>query len=42
MLFRSGLGWLASLTESGYVRSYASYMLVGVVLALVAVLATRF
>ena len=38
----AGLGWLASLTESGYVRSYASYMLVGVVLALVAVLATRF
>ena len=38
----AGLGWLTSLTESGYVRSYASYMLVGVVLALVAVLATRF
>ncbi len=28
-------------TESGYVRSYASYMLVGTVLALAAVLATR-
>ena len=38
----AGLGWLTSLTESGYVRSYASYMLVGVVLALVTVLATRF
>ena len=38
----AGLGWLTSLTESGYVRAYASYMLIGAVLALVAVLATRF
>ena len=38
----AGAGQLVRRTESGYVRSYASYMLVGVVLALVAVLATRF
>ena len=34
-------GRLVRRTESGYVRSYAGYMLGGTVLALIAVLATR-
>lgn len=38
----AGAGRITRLTESGYVRSYAGYMLVGTVLALVAVLAVRF
>ncbi|SPT53256.1 NADH-quinone oxidoreductase subunit L [Actinomyces bovis] len=37
----AALGQLVRRTESGYVRSYAGYMLGGTVLALVAVLATR-
>ena len=36
------LGRLTRRTESGYVRSYAGYMLAGTVLALIAVLASRF
>ena len=36
------LGRLTRRTQSGYVRSYAAYMLVGAVLALAAVLAARF
>ncbi len=36
------LGRLVGRTESGYVRSYAGYMAAGTVLALIAVLATRF
>ena len=35
-------GRLVGRTQSGYVRSYASYMLVGTLLVLVAVLASRF
>ena len=38
----AGAGRLVRLTESGYVRSYAGYMLAGTVLALIAVLASRF
>ena len=38
----AGAGRLVRLTESGYVRSYAGYMLGGTVLALIAVLASRF
>ncbi|MDU0348577.1 NADH-quinone oxidoreductase subunit L [Actinomyces sp. MRS3W] len=38
----AALGRLAARTESGYVRSYAGYMLGGTVLALIAVLASRF
>ena len=37
-----GLGRLVRRTESGLVRSYAGYMLAGAVLALIAVLASRF
>ena len=36
------LGRLTRRTESGYVRSYAGYMLAGTVLVLIAVLAARF
>ena len=36
------VGRLTRRTESGYVRSYAGYMLAGTVLALIAVLASRF
>ena len=35
-------GRLVGRTQSGYVRSYAGYMLVGTLLVLVAVLASRF
>ena len=38
----AALGRLTARTESGYVRSYAGYMLGGTVLALIAVLAGRF
>ena len=38
----AGAGTLVRRTENGYVRSYAGYMLGGAVVALVAVLATRF
>lgn len=38
----AGLGRLVRRTESGFVRSYAGYMLAGVVLALIAVLASRY
>ena len=38
----AGAGRLVRRTESGYVRSYAGYMLAGTVLALIAVLASRF
>ena len=38
----AGAGQLVRRTESGYVRSYAGYMLAGTVLALIAVLASRF
>lgn len=38
----AGLGELVRRTQSGYVRSYAGYMLGGTVLALIAVLASRF
>lgn len=38
----AGLGQLVRRTETGNVRSYASYMMIGSVLALVAVLASRF
>ncbi|WP_126412399.1 NADH-quinone oxidoreductase subunit L [Actinomyces slackii] len=38
----AAVGRLARRTESGYVRSYAGYMLGGAVLALIAVLAARF
>ena len=38
----AALGRLVGRTESGYVRSYAGYMAAGTVLALIAVLATRF
>ncbi|QQM67039.1 NADH-quinone oxidoreductase subunit L [Actinomyces weissii] len=37
----AALGQLVRRTESGYLRSYAGYMLAGTVLALIAVLATR-
>ena len=36
------VGRLTRRTESGYVRSYAGYMLAGTVLVLIAVLAARF
>ena len=38
----AGAGRLVRRTENGYVRSYAGYMLAGTVLALIAVLASRF
>ena len=38
----AGAGRLVRRTETGYVRSYAGYMLAGTVLALIAVLASRF
>ena len=38
----AGAGRLVRRTESGYVRSYAGYMLAGTVLALIAILASRF
>ncbi|MDO4242180.1 MAG: NADH-quinone oxidoreductase subunit L [Actinomyces sp.] len=38
----AGLGRLVRRTESGFVRSYAGYMLAGAVLALIAVLASRY
>ena len=38
----AGLGQLVRRSETGNVRSYASYMMIGSVLALVAVLASRF
>jgi len=41
-LDRGALGRLTRRTESGYVRSYAGYMLAGTVLVLIAVLAARF
>ena len=38
----AGLGSVLRRTENGFVRSYAGYMLGGTVLALIAVLASRF
>ena len=38
----AGLGRVVSKTQTGYVRSYASYVAGGVLLALVVVLVTRF